>query len=186
MPRFSKTVLDGKNYEDWCRRIIMVLPFNKYKFVLSEVALPSSGPESSTRDCVISQNWHTTNESSLMFMQSLMNNELQHLYLDFKTTKDVLDSLNSRFGIKSISHINFLWQSFIHTNLEEGGNVNEHIQKMINSAHELRVMGKRLDNATIISTILSSLPKSFDEIGRIYFMSSFDWDIENFIPRMDA
>ena len=57
---------------------------------------------------------------------------------------------------------------------------------MIASTDELALQGRLIDDKTKISTILSSLPNSYDTLRQIYFVSSLDWTLDDLLSKVIA
>lgn len=68
-------------------------------------------------------------------------------------------------GKKSKSHMNVLWRKFARIVCEEEVNVRNHVNEIVVMANELIVHGRNLDEKTIVSTIIDSLPESQKYIG---------------------
>uniref|UniRef100_A0A2N9IP74 Integrase catalytic domain-containing protein n=1 Tax=Fagus sylvatica TaxID=28930 RepID=A0A2N9IP74_FAGSY len=100
--------------------------------------------------------------------------------------KSIIDSLEVKFGKKSSAHVEGLWEKFIRTKLSEGEDARQHVINMIALADELALQGRPIDEKTKISTILSSLPYSYDTLRQIYFVSGLDWKLDDLLSKVTA
>lgn len=144
------------------------------------------GQNASEEERIYYKNWNTANRTSLLYMIGAMSNPLQRIYENFATAKELFANLDTRYGKKSVSHVSNLWNTFIRTKLEEGGDVKVHVQKMISLAEELKKLKRNLDDETIVSTILGSLPSSYEHMYEVCTISNFEWSVETLIQRIDA
>uniref|UniRef100_A0A2N9IT45 Integrase catalytic domain-containing protein n=1 Tax=Fagus sylvatica TaxID=28930 RepID=A0A2N9IT45_FAGSY len=106
--------------------------------------------------------------------------------MSYSSAKSIIDSLEVKFGKKSSAHVEGLWEKFIRTKLSEGEDARQHVINMIALADELALQGRPIDEKTKISTILSSLPYSYDTLRQIYFVSGLDWKLDDLLSKVTA
>ena len=92
-------------------------------------------------------------------------------YFHTQTTKEIWDKLESKYGKQFDSYVNNLWKKFIRGKCEEGSDVRKHVNDMIAIADQLKFCGRNMDEKTIISIIINSLPKSNKFIVDFYTLS---------------
>ena len=115
-----------------------------------------------------------------------MNDLLQTTYVNESLARNILESLENKFGQRSNTHIMGLWDRFTRTKLSEGGNAWDHVLKINAMCNELELFNSIIDPAFKIATILGSLPKSYQMIRDVYGISDFTWDIDTLIGKIDA
>ena len=120
------------------------------------------------------------------FMLGYMIDSLMVSYMNSPCAKSIIDSLEVKFGKKSSAHVEGLWEKFIRTKLSEGEDACQHVINMIALNDELALQGRPIDDKTKISTILSSLPNSYDILRQIYFVSSLDWTLDDLLSKVTA
>jgi hypothetical protein len=119
-------------------------------------------------------------------MLGYMIDSLMVSYMSYSSAKSIIDSLEVKFGKKFSAHVEGLWEKFIRTKLSEGEDACQHVINMIVLTDELALQGRPTNEKTKISTILSSLPYSYDTLRKFYFVSSLDWKLDDLLSKVTA
>jgi hypothetical protein len=178
--------LSGPNYVEWKRRVDLYMGFYGYGSCI-ETECPTEPNEESVESDKISYNkWIEANNKMKYFMLGYMIDSLMVSYMNYPSAKSIIDSLEVKFGKKSSAHVEGLWEKFIRTKLSEGEDARQHVINMIALADELALQGRLIDEKTKISTILSSLPYSYDTLRQIYFVLGLDWKLDDLLSKVTA
>ncbi|GMY19600.1 retrotransposon gag domain-containing protein, partial [Fagus crenata] len=179
-------MLSGPNYAEWKRRVDLYMGFYGYGSCI-KTECPTEPNEESVESVKISYNkWIEANNKMKYFMLGYMIDSLMVSYMNYPSAKSIIDSLEVKFGKKSSAHVEGLWEKFIRTKLSEGEDARQHVINMIALADELALQGRPIDEKTKISTILSSLPYSYDTLRQIYFVSGLDWKLDDLLSKVTA
>ena len=90
--------LAGPNYINWKRNLNLVLTAEEYKFVLTDVCLPTPSSDSSKEDVEAYQQWRKADEMARCYILASMSNILQHQHENMATAYDMMMNLKEIFG----------------------------------------------------------------------------------------
>ena len=90
--------LTGPNYIDWKINLNLVLTAQEYKFVLTDVCLPTPGSDSSKEDVEAYQLCRKADEMARCYILASMSNILQHHHENMATAYDMMMNLKEMFG----------------------------------------------------------------------------------------
>uniref|UniRef100_A0A2N9EYJ2 Integrase catalytic domain-containing protein n=1 Tax=Fagus sylvatica TaxID=28930 RepID=A0A2N9EYJ2_FAGSY len=178
--------LSGPNYAEWKRRVDLYMGFYGYGSCIKTECPTEPNEESVESDKISYNKWIEANNKMKYFMLGYMIDSLMVSYMSYSSAKSIIDSLEVKFGKKSSAHVEGLWEKFIRTKLSEGEDARQHVINMIALADELALQGRPIDEKTKISTILSSLPYSYDTLRQIYFVSGLDWKLDDLLSKVTA
>ena len=178
--------LSRPNYAEWKRRVDLYMGFYDYSHCIKSECPPKPNEESVESDKLSYNKWIEADNKMKFFMLGYMIDSLMVSYMNSPSAKSIIDSLEVKFGKKSSAHVEGLWEKFIRTKLSEGEDARQHVINMIALTDELALQGRPIDDKTKISTILSSLPNSYDTLRQIYFVSSLDWTLDDLLSKVTA
>ena len=178
--------LSRPNYAEWKRRVDLYMGFYDYSHCIKFECPPKPNEESVEFDKLSYNKWIEADNKMKIFMLGYMIDSLMVSYMNSPSAKSIIDSLEVKFGKKSSAHVEGLWEKFIRTKLSEGEDARQHVINMIALTDELALQGRPIDDKTKISTILSSLPNSYDTLRQIYFVSSLDWTLDDLLSKVTA
>ena len=108
--------------------------------------------------------WEECNEIAKAALLSHMQDDLIPLFEDFKITKEILNALEQKYGSKSNTYVQLLLEKFSGMRMGEDISVVVHVNHMALIAKDLIVSGNQIPKKMQVSTILNSLPSSWDSV----------------------
>lgn len=140
--------LNCSNYRVWSIRMKMML----IKEDLWDIIDPgSSKPEDATRSL----------KALSCIVLMIEDDQLVHVTCA-KGGKEAWDLLKNFHYNESVGHKMRLYKKLFKTELSIGGDMQKHVQKLLEIAQEIRDCGDKLEEAMIVSAILSSLNAEYD------------------------
>lgn len=93
----------------------------------------------------------------------LKDDQLRHIK-DTETAKDTWEALKNYYEKASLSNQVFLLKRLCSMKLADSGNMEEHINAMLDMVDKLAALGEALKDKLIIAMLLSSLPESYNSL----------------------
>ncbi|KAI9181929.1 hypothetical protein LWI28_020149 [Acer negundo] len=93
-----------------------------------------------------------------------MQDELIPLYEGFDTARKIMDMLEDKYGPKSETYIQLLLEQFNALKMFENDSMVDHILKLEIIAKDLSNAGHEISDIMQVSTLLNSLPESWDHV----------------------
>ncbi|KAK3028833.1 hypothetical protein RJ639_038660 [Escallonia herrerae] len=113
----------------------------------------------------------------------LYKTRLRSIYEEYKTAEEMFDAVTKTYGIASNTHIQLLIEKYNGIVIKEGESVVDHVNELLVIAKELAALGNTIPDKMQVSTILFSLPDSWDLIVISINVSGPRFDSENFAYR---
>ena len=156
--------LNGANHSVWKHRIRHILFLDKVEYVI-DIGIPTPPPENSNAATKRMYKKHleddkTTRNILLKFMEP----DIEILFEEYTHAKTMFDAIIEAYRASSETCIQLLIERFNGTMMNESDNVIEHVNKMLVIAKELIVLGNPILDKMQMSTILHSLPDSWDSV----------------------
>ena len=102
----NQNKLTEENFEDWKRNLMIVLSFEKHKYVLEHKCLPVPGENAPNVELMAYTNWLNSNEIACCQMMFSMNTVLQKQHEGYKIAKEIMDNVEDMFGGQSLQQSN--------------------------------------------------------------------------------
>ena len=138
----EKHTLTGPNFLDWIRNVRLVLRQEKVEYVLDKPipVKPTDAAELEKYDDTIRQKHvdDAGNVQSVMLASMSMELQRQH---EKMMPYEMLDHLKSLFDSQSKSLEFDLLRELLRCRLQDGGNVSDHVLKMIGIIEKLAIVG---------------------------------------------
>ncbi|CAH9082213.1 unnamed protein product [Cuscuta europaea] len=155
--------LTGPNFLDWERNVRLVLRQENIEYVL-DTPVPkipdANSPEFATFDLTTREKHVTDAKTVQCVMLAAMSMELQRQH-DRMSAFEMLEHLKSLFDSESQTLEYELLTDIFKCRLQEGGNVSEHVLKMIGIIERVATTGIKFEDRVSAAIILYSLPSSF-------------------------
>ena len=99
----TENKLNGDNFKEWKRNLLIVLSCEKHRFVLDEPCPPRLGPQAQhgVGDPTYVR-WRESNEIARCYMLASMNNALQKQHEGHVTARQIMDNLEDMFGGQAV------------------------------------------------------------------------------------
>ncbi|KAF3787754.1 hypothetical protein EJ110_NYTH22418 [Nymphaea thermarum] len=95
-------------------------------------------------------------------MLAFMEDDQIRVFEDCPTAKEMFDTITSKYNTVTTTHVQLLQEQYNSYRMKESDDVMDHANKMLVMAKDLAVMGNVISDNMQISTILNSLPPSWD------------------------
>ncbi|XP_075658960.1 uncharacterized protein LOC142628809 [Castanea sativa] len=147
--------LNGANHSVWKFHIYHVLFQDKVKYVI-DISTPTPPPENANCGAKRMYEKHLEDDKTTRnILLTFMEPDIEILFKEYTHAKTMFDAIIE-------AYIQILIERFNGTMMNESDNVIEHVNKMIVIAKELAILGNPIPNKMQVSTILHSLPNSWD------------------------
>lgn len=147
--------LNGSNYPNWKFKVRMVLTRDELWEIVSgeEVADPAS-----------SLAWKRKDNKALSTI-CLLVDDTQLVYVrNAKSAKEAWDALQFHYEKPSLTNKLYLRKKMLSLRLEKNGDMQAHINSVVNTAEQLRSAGENVADADIMTTLLCSLHDGYDPL----------------------
>ena len=155
--------LNATNFVTWKRRIRHILFLDDLGHVLDQVVEPT-GEQSTTAQKREYEKFRMEDARARTTMLTFMEPTMELLFEKHKTAKEMYEAIERRYGEHTEAHIRLLHTRYTNMRMEEGKNVLEHINAMTIIASELEMLGDPISLGVQVSTILTSLPPSWEAV----------------------
>ncbi|KAL5549067.1 hypothetical protein UlMin_004298 [Ulmus minor] len=94
--------LTGDNFTDWKRNLLIVLSFEKHKYVLEKDCPLVPKENASFEESMTFDNWVNSNEIARCYMMASMNSVLQKQHEGYLNAMDIMHKVEDMFGGQSV------------------------------------------------------------------------------------
>ncbi|KAL5578414.1 hypothetical protein UlMin_020113 [Ulmus minor] len=98
----NQNKLTGDNFTDWKMNLLIVLSFEKHKYVLEKYCPPVPKENASSAESMTFDNWVNSNEIARCYMMASMNSVLQKQHEGYLNTRDIMHNVDDMFGGQSV------------------------------------------------------------------------------------
>lgn len=176
-PKFSSRLYDvprldndGKNFQTWKFRIMMVLDIRGLQDIVTgkevEPPIPEKDEDSKAYD-----NWVRKDKDARAQLTLTLEDEPLNGVLFAKSAKDTWDKLNARYEGKGKQTIAYLISELFRGTLSDETAMEPQLNTMQQKAHIIRSLGQPLDDHLIATAIIISLPPSYATLSTILMAS---------------
>ncbi|KAF7154487.1 hypothetical protein RHSIM_Rhsim01G0134100 [Rhododendron simsii] len=160
----SKTEkLNGANFSTWKRRIRHILFHDKVEYVIDIDDVPTPPPENSNAaNRRMYEKFLEDDKTARHIMLTFMEPDIEILFEEYAHAKTMFDAISNAYRATSETYIQLLMERFTGTEMKEDENVIDHVNKLSVIAKELATLDNPLPDRLQVSTILQSLPKSWE------------------------
>ncbi|KAK9989463.1 hypothetical protein SO802_029702 [Lithocarpus litseifolius] len=156
-------ILNGINFQSWKRRIKYLLTYERTLYTLSTTK-PIPINKKDNEEIKTKDNWEVDDSLTKTSMLHHMKDNIIPLFEDKETTKELMVALEAKYGPRSDTHVQLLLDKFNSTRMSEGDYIGDHINTMELLAKELGDTDNPVSDKMQVTTILNSLPPSWDHI----------------------
>ncbi|KAL5577570.1 hypothetical protein UlMin_019269 [Ulmus minor] len=93
----NQNKLTRDNFTNWKRNLMIVLSFEKHKYILEKTCPPIPNENAPRVELMVYANWLDSNEIASCYMMASMNNVLQKQYQGYKTAREIMDNVEDMF-----------------------------------------------------------------------------------------
>ncbi|KAF3782088.1 hypothetical protein EJ110_NYTH20377 [Nymphaea thermarum] len=153
--------LNGTNFHAWKRRIMLALTLEKLIYVINQ-PFPTLGDKPTSEQKRAYESLSSDDLMAKTIMLAFMEDDLIRVFEDCPTAKEMFDVIASKYNTMTAMHIQLLQEQYNSYKMKESDNVMDHVNKMLVMAKDLAVVGNVISDNMQISTILNSLPSSWE------------------------
>ena len=152
---------DGKNFHLWKFKMQMILEDKDlWSIVCGEEVEPADdGPAAAS----IPKSRKRARKAYATICLSLGDNQLS-LVRSAQTAREAWQKLESHYETKSLANKLFLRKQYFSATMSEGDTMMEHINKMRSLAEQLASVGAQVSEDDKVTTLLCSLPESYNNL----------------------
>ncbi|KAF3783699.1 hypothetical protein EJ110_NYTH31875 [Nymphaea thermarum] len=153
--------LNGTNFHSWKRRIMLALILEKLIYVINQ-PFPTLGDKPTNEEIKAYESFVSDDLMAKTTMLAFMEDDQIRVFEDCPTAKEMFDSITSKYNTMTTMHVQLLQEQYNSYRMKESDDVMDYANKMLIMAKDLAMMGSPISDNMQISTILNSLPPSWD------------------------
>jgi hypothetical protein len=150
-------ILNGINYRAWRRHISYLLTHDKTLYTLSTTQ-PDQSDEQETKK--LRKKWNKDDALAKASMLHHMKDNIIPLFKERSTAKEMMDTLETKYGCRSDTQIQLLLDKFNNIKMNEDTVVGDYVNQLELIAKELTDVGHTLSNKMQVTVVLNGLPPS--------------------------
>ncbi|GMN19147.1 hypothetical protein TIFTF001_042830 [Ficus carica] len=178
--------LIGNNFNDWKRNLLIILNFEKRRFILTQPRLPTPAIDAPDREFVAFKCWDNSNLSAMCYIRVSMSNVLQKHHEEHETSKHVMDNLEEMFGEQTIQAKTDAIKGLMNCKQKVGTLIKEHMMKIMAYLSEAQANGAEIDAATQLVMIFQTLSKDFDLFQASYNLNRKEMSLTELMKELQA
>ncbi|KAL5565114.1 hypothetical protein UlMin_028278 [Ulmus minor] len=98
----NQNKLTVDNFTNWKMNLLIVLSFEKYKYVLEKECPSIPNENASSVELLAYANWLDSNEIARCYVMASMNSVFQKQHEGYKTARKIIDNVKDMFGGQSL------------------------------------------------------------------------------------
>ncbi|KAL5553890.1 hypothetical protein UlMin_041291 [Ulmus minor] len=98
----NQNKLTGDNFTDWKRNLLIVLFFEKHKYVLEKKCSPIPNENAPSAELMAYANWLNSNEISHCYIMASMSIVFQKQHEEHKSAREIMNNVEDMFGGQSL------------------------------------------------------------------------------------
>ncbi|KAL5546650.1 hypothetical protein UlMin_006337 [Ulmus minor] len=98
----NQNKLTGDNFAYWKRNLLIVLSFEKHKYVLEKECPPVPKENAPSAESMTFDNWINSNEIARCYMMASMNSVLQKQHEGYHNAMEIMQNVEDMFGGQSV------------------------------------------------------------------------------------
>ncbi|XP_039131865.1 uncharacterized protein LOC120268606 [Dioscorea cayenensis subsp. rotundata] len=180
----EKNALTGPNYVDWLRNLRLVLNLERIGYILEANIPTKPPPEASKEEQDVYLKWLEDDLRVWSYMLAFMSSDLQSSHEKMSDARSVLLHLQELYGEHSRTARYEISRELFMAKMSEGGEVGEHVLKMISMIERLEALDFSMDYNLQVDLILQSLPDSFSQFIVNFNMNEIECTLAGFLNKL--
>ncbi|KAL5574304.1 hypothetical protein UlMin_023901 [Ulmus minor] len=144
----NQNKLTGDNFADWKRNLLIILSFEKHKYVLEKECPPVPKENASSEESMVFDNWVNSNEIARCYMMASMNSVLQKQHEGYLNARDIMHNVEDMFGGQSVLVRQAAVRNLMNCKHKPGTPIKDHMLTMIGYLAEVKSHGSEIDADT--------------------------------------
>ncbi|KAL5557637.1 hypothetical protein UlMin_033848 [Ulmus minor] len=157
----NQNKLTGDNFADWKRNLLIVLSFEKHKYVLKRDCPPIPNGNAPSAELLAYANWLDSNKIARCYMMASLSSVLQKQHEGYMTAKEIMHNVEDMFGGQSLLVQQAAVRNLMNCKHKPGTPIKDHIFMVIGYLAEAQSNGSKIDVDTQMEMIFKSLSKEF-------------------------
>ncbi|KAL5553982.1 hypothetical protein UlMin_041383 [Ulmus minor] len=157
----NQNKLIGDNFADWKRNLLIVLFFEKHKYVLEKDCPPVPKENASSEESMTFDNWVNSNEIARYYMMASMNSVLQKQHEGYLNARDIMHNVEDMFGGQYVLVRQAAVRNLMNCKHKPETPIKDHMLTVIGYLAEAQSHGSEIDADTQMEMIFESLSKEF-------------------------
>ncbi|KAL5560897.1 hypothetical protein UlMin_030644 [Ulmus minor] len=167
----NQNKLTGDNFADWKRNLLIVLSFEKHKYVLVKDCPPVPKENASSEESMAFDNWVNSNEIARCYIMASMNGVLQKEQEGYLNARDIMHNVEDMFGGQSVLVRQAAVHNLMNYKQKPETPIKDHMLTVIGYLAEAQSHGFDIDANIQMEMIFESLSKEFIPFGMIFNLS---------------
>ncbi|KAL5539680.1 hypothetical protein UlMin_045094 [Ulmus minor] len=155
----NQNKLTGDNFVDWKRNLLIILSFEKHKYVLEKDCPPVPKENASSEESMAFDNWVKSNEIARCCMMASMNSVLQKQHEGYLIARDIMHNVEDMFGSQSVLVCQAAVRNLMNCKHKFWTPIKDHMLTVIGYLAEAQSHGYEIDADTHMEMIFESLQK---------------------------
>ncbi|KAL5571278.1 hypothetical protein UlMin_020875 [Ulmus minor] len=149
----NQNKLTRDNFADWKRNLLIVLSFEKHKYVLEKYCPPIPKENASYEESMAFDNLVNSNEITRCYMMASMNSVLQKQHEGYLNAKDIMHNVDDMFGGQSVLVRQAVVRNLMNCKHKHGTPIKDHMLTVIGYLAEAQSHGSKIDANTQMEMI---------------------------------
>ncbi|KAL5554230.1 hypothetical protein UlMin_041631 [Ulmus minor] len=167
----NQNKLTGDNFADWKRNLLIVLSFEKHKYILEKDCPLVPKKNASSEESMTFDNWVYSNEIARCYIMASMNSVLQKQHEGYLNARDIIHNVEDMFGGQSVLVRQAAIRNLINCKRKPRIAIKDHVLTVIGYLAEAQSHGFEIDANTQMEMIFESLSKEFIPFRMIFNLS---------------
>ncbi|KAL5577811.1 hypothetical protein UlMin_019510 [Ulmus minor] len=182
----NQNKLTGDNFDDWKRNLVIVLFFEKHKYVLKKDCPPVPKENASSEESMTFDNWVNSNEIARCYMMASMNSVLQKQHEGYLNAMDIMHNVEDMFGGQFVLVRQAAVRDLMNCKHKPGTPIKDHMLAVIGYLAEAQSHGSEIDIDTQMEMIFESLSKEFIPFRMIFNLSGKTMSLMELMKQLQA
>ncbi|KAL5579546.1 hypothetical protein UlMin_011988 [Ulmus minor] len=182
----NQNKLTGDNFADWKMNLLIVISFEKHKYVLGKDCPPIPNENSPSGELLAYANWLDSNEIARCYMMADMTSVLQKQHEGYKTAREIMNNVEDMFSGQSLLIRQAAVRNLMNCKHMPGTPIKDHILTMIGYLAEAQNHGSEIDSDTQMEMIFESLSNEFIPFRTIFNLSGKNMSLTELMKQLQA
>lgn len=157
--------LNGSNYREWRFQINAILRAQELVEIVNGES-PKPGDDASAED---KKKWSQKDGKAMATLFASLNSDQSKLVLSCKSSKEIIDTLESIHNKKSDVYLMTLYEDYFALKMCENEKVTSYFSRVDLLAHEIENVGEKLSDNLKMCRVISGLLPKFSNFRSIWF-----------------
>ena len=141
----NQNKLIGDNFADWKRNLLIVLSFEKHKYVIEKDCPLVPKENASSEESMAFDNWVNSNEIAHCYMMASMNSVLQKQHEGYLNARDIMHNVEDMFGGQSVLVCQAAVRNLMNCKHKHETHIKDHMLTVIEYLAEAQSHGSKID-----------------------------------------